>query len=102
MQAGSCDGGKESNADTDVVPHHLLDVQPRETKGRAAFGKERHGEGDDPKPKDRDEAGEGQGRGTRTMRRAYGTCSKGHKVSLILKSGKKKTKSPKKRKTPKT
>ena len=42
-----------------------------------------------------------RGGGTRTMRRAYGTCSKGHKVSLILKSGKKKTKSPKKRKTPK-
>ena len=37
-----------------------------------------------------------RGGGTRTMRRAYGTCSKGHKVSLILKSGRK-TKSPKKR-----
>ena len=38
-----------------------------------------------------------RGGGTRTMRRAYGTCKKGCKVSLILKSGKKKTKSPKKR-----
>jgi hypothetical protein len=27
-----------------------------------------------------------RGGGTRTMRRAYGTCAKGHKVSLILKN----------------
>ena len=29
-----------------------------------------------------------RGGGTRTMRRAYGTCAKGHKVSLILKNKK--------------